>query len=671
MIEESFQDIVSNARVTKYPRLISTPKDHLVSFLKHILPATGTYCWFETKGDGRQQGFCDQINDLADIVLSLDTQGHDSYMACASFKDNSSRKQSNVSGVRSFWLDIDAGAGKPYADAEAAQAALLTFCRSAALPAPTVVCSGSGIHAYWSLDYDISKDEWQVKADALKRLTEIRGLFADPSRTADAASILRPVHTSNYKNEARKPVYLIGEIQPQLSDFSVPEIDARPLDVLSRGKLDFDSGYPNGQRTNEMMRRIGMCLGPEKMNSHDTLDKIRIWNQLNSPPLEDEKIVAAVTSIARRENGKKSSYVPLPTVNPRDLQGKAIPERGWIVPDWIPLNCTTAAYGDGGAGKSQLSMQLMTSAAIGTTWLGLEVAPVKALGFFCEDTLDELHRRQEAINRAYGCNFSDLNNMRWYSGVGEDNTLVEYGAERKANFTKLYNSLEREVLDFGARLIIVDTAADTFGGNENARGEVRAFIGKLNHLALKVNGAVVLCAHPSVAGMASGRGDGGVTAWNNSVRSRLYLRNPVQEDGQQNSDVRILSRMKANYAKKDETGMSLVWEDGVFTSLVTAGVDTINAALVRDSHSEECFLNALDDFEKQGRNLSAAKTSSNYAPKMMLSNPHCRGASRKQLHEAMDRLFNSGAIIEQPYGRGSSPSKKIARGTKTECSGHV
>lgn len=665
MIEESFQDIVSSARVTKYPRLISTPKDDLVSFLKHILPASGTYCWFETKGDGRQQGFCDQIEDLADIVLSLDTQGHDSYMACASFKDDSSRKQSNVAHVRSFWLDIDAGAGKPYADADAAQTALLDFCVKVALPAPTVVCSGSGLHAYWTLADCIGKDAWSAKAAALKRLTEAYGLNADPSRTADAASILRPVNTSNYKGGVRKPVYLVGDLQPALDDFIVPDIDLRPLGVLSRGKFDFDSGYPNGQRTNEMMRRIGVCLGPEKMNSYDTLEKIRVWNQLNSPPLEDEKIVAAVTSIARREGDKKSSDIPLPTVNPCDLQGKAIPERGWIVPDWIPLNCTTAAYGDGGAGKSQLSMQLMTSAAIGTGWLGLEVAPVKALGFFCEDTLDELHRRQEAINRAYGCSFSDLNNMRWYSGVGEDNTLVEYGADRKANFTKLYDSLQREVLDFGARLIIVDTAADTFGGNENSRGEVRAFIGKLNHLALKVNGAVLLCAHPSVAGMASGRGDGGVTAWNNSVRSRLYLRNPVQEDGQKNSDIRVLSRMKANYAKIDEAGMSLLWHDGVFTSQVTAGVDTINAALAKDSHSEECFLNALDDFEKQGRNLSAAKTSSNYAPKMMLSNPHCRGASRKQLHEAMDRLFLSGAIVEQSYGRGSSPSKKIARDTKT------
>ena len=61
--------------------------------------------------------------------------------------------------------------------------------------------------------------------------------------------------------------------------------------------------------------------------------------------------------------------------------------------------------------------------------------------------------------------------------------------------------------DMGARLVILDTAADLFGGNENDRGQVRQFMNALSRIAMKINGAVVLCAHPSRAGM-SDRDDG-------------------------------------------------------------------------------------------------------------------------------------------------------------------
>ena len=50
-------------------------------------------------------------------------------------------------------------------------------------------------------------------------------------------------------------------------------------------------------------------------------------------------------------------------INPVQLSGLAVPDREWIVQDWLPIGCTTADYGDGGVGKTLLSQQLMTSTA--------------------------------------------------------------------------------------------------------------------------------------------------------------------------------------------------------------------------------------------------------------------------------------------------------------------
>lgn len=350
----------------------------------------------------------------------------------------------------------------------------------------------------------------------------------------------------------------------------------------------------------------------------------------------------------------------LPTLNPVSLQGKPIPERRWVVEDLIPFFCTTALYGDGGTGKSLLAMQLITSAALGRPWIGLPVTPLKVLGFFCEDTQDELHRRQERINAAYGCQFSDLGNIRWYSGVGEDNILMDYKSGEVGTVTRLYAAVEREALAFGAQLIVVDTAADTFGGNENARPQVRQFIGSLTKLALTIEGAVLLCAHPSLSGLNSGKGDGGNTAWNNSVRSRLYLHRPEEKDGGglDNTDIRILSRKKSNYSRLSDD-QTLIWRNGIFVPMPGTGPVSSPDQESRAKHAEEVFLKALDDIEAQGRRASSSKNAANFAPKLMLMSPHCAGLSRTELKNAMERLFNSNSIRDEQYGR--SDTRRIVR----------
>src|SRR5688572_27542012 len=116
----------------------------------------------------------------------------------------------------------------------------------------------------------------------------------------------------------------------------------------------------------------------------------------------------------------------LPWISPVKYQDVPVPHRDWLVDGLIPAHAVTMISGDGGLGKSLLAMQLMTCCALDKQWLGNFTKPVKSVGVFCEDELNELHNRQDAINQHYGCQFSDLDNIRWLSRVGEDNTLVQY-----------------------------------------------------------------------------------------------------------------------------------------------------------------------------------------------------------------------------------------------------
>ena len=95
-------------------------------------------------------------------------------------------------------------------------------------------------------------------------------------------------------------------------------------------------------------------------------------------------------------------------------------------------------------------------------------------------------------------------------------------------------------------MLTVDTAADTFGGNEIDRQQVRRYIqGCLTSLSLEFEMAVALLCHPSVAGMANGTGAGGSTAWSNTRRCRWWLF-PNPEKG-----CITMKIMKNNYGKKD------------------------------------------------------------------------------------------------------------------------
>lgn len=182
-------------------------------FIDHVLAPTGYICivgLMYDKSKPAVQRFFPTLEDAEPLIQSLMHEQREVYFGCATFKDpgaKSPRSAKNIDSLKSFYIDIDCGYNKPYANKRAGLEALNAFLVETGLPVPTLVDSGGGVHAYWTLANAISYNEWRPVADGLKKKASKLKFDIDPAVTADGARILRLPATFHNKNkDAPKPV---------------------------------------------------------------------------------------------------------------------------------------------------------------------------------------------------------------------------------------------------------------------------------------------------------------------------------------------------------------------------------------------------------------------------------------------------------------------------------
>jgi RecA-family ATPase len=180
------------------------------------------------------------------------------------------------------------------------------------------------------------------------------------------------------------------------------------------------------------------------------------------------------------------------------------------------------------------------------------------------------------------------------------------------------------------------------------------FIGLLRGLALRHGTTVLLLAHPSLAGMASGTGSSGSTAWNNSVRSRLYLRRIVtSERDEPDPDARELEVMKSNYGRKGLV-IPLRWQAGFFrTDYQSEGALDQMAA---NAKADRVFLKLLRECRDNGRSVNPSG-GQNHAPKVFAAHPNSEGVSKRAFMAAMERAVSDG---KAGIDREGPPSRRVS-----------
>jgi RecA-family ATPase len=325
--------------------------------------------------------------------------------------------------------------------------------------------------------------------------------------------------------------------------------------------------------------------------------------------------------------------------------------------DRFPLRNVSLLSGEGAVGKTILLQQLAVAHVLARGWLDTLPEPGPAIYLNAEDEEDELFRRYADVARLYESSFADLkNDLHLLAFAGKDAVLAHADRGGLVQPTPLFQQLSEAACDIKPKLVVLDTSADIFAGNENDRSQVRQFVGLLRRIAMAANCAVIVAFHPSLTGISTGTGMSGSTAWHNSVRARAYLRSVTTEKGEEpDTSLRQLDFMKSNYSALADS-ITLRWKNGVYIPEPKLGS---LEKLAADAKADNVFLDLLAKYTASGRRLSDSKNSTNYAPRLFVAEPAAKGLSLHALENAMRRLFEAKKIRSEEYGRPSNRSSRL------------
>jgi hypothetical protein len=193
--------------------------------LNTVQPDEGWFCILgikkvEGKDDVRQQLVATR-KEVDALTAQYVTEKRNVFFAVSKYATETNRKKDNVRAVKSFWLDIDCGEEKAkpnlttgipdgYLDQPTAARALKAFCTLIGLPLPIVVDSGRGLHVYWALTEEVSREQWEPVAERLRELCVTHKFYVD-NAVFEVARILRIPGTYNFKGEQPALVQPLGE----------------------------------------------------------------------------------------------------------------------------------------------------------------------------------------------------------------------------------------------------------------------------------------------------------------------------------------------------------------------------------------------------------------------------------------------------------------------------
>jgi len=362
-----------------------------------------------------------------------------------------------------------------------------------------------------------------------------------------------------------------------------------------------------------------------------------------------DDIDAQLAALDAEREGIPQDAPPRAPLNWRDLSAKRPPLRDWAVDHWLPMGHPALLAGSGGVGKTLLAQTLGTCLALEYEYIDVIAKPRRVLMWAGEDERDELWRRQIAICNWLNVDMASLDGRFIVeSYIGRDITLAgtAYGALTP---TPLFAELRAQIGDYKADYVFIDSTARVFGGVENDRHQVTTFIAWLTGACATTGAGLCLLAHP---GKATASEFSGSTAWEASVRSRLYLgrklpdRDDPDDEGTDTDTVRYLARRKANYAETDYRKLN--YADGVLVPETTPR-QTFTGN--RGEFAQDVVLRTTRKLAELGMHGNASTRSPDYLPKLAKQYRQLDGLTEREFTAAMRELIVLGRLASQPVGR--------------------
>lgn len=355
-------------------------------------------------------------------------------------------------------------------------------------------------------------------------------------------------------------------------------------------------------------------------------------------------------------HGPKAEGKPLSTSIIGKMAAQPLPERRFLDGhNFILMDAVHVLNGDGGAGKTDVMCQLAVACQSNMPFLGLPVRLGPVLIYSAEEPVEELRRRIHNICDDQGIDPATMNGLHVIDRSRQPAWLfVE--RDRKFATTPTWDELKATVAAIKPIVTMVDNRARIFAGNQNDTVMATSAVTELDSLGYENQTAVLLLSHPSLSGMASGRGDSGSVAWANAGRSRSFLAHPDWRDREPDAEDdgrRILTNMKANYGKPGKF-VEFVWKNGYLNC--TYEPPKADAGIGVLSKAQRVFLFLLRWHVERNKEVSPNPHSTGkYAPKVFAKHSQREGLSIVWFEKAMEALLNDNRIEIRTRGKSASP----------------
>jgi RecA-family ATPase len=329
-----------------------------------------------------------------------------------------------------------------------------------------------------------------------------------------------------------------------------------------------------------------------------------------------------------------------------------------VPPTWLDdhrlLRKNTAFQfnGDGGIGKTEISLQMMIGMCATGTMFNLPVDRGPCLFVTFEEPENDIRWRIDHLCYAFNIQSADVKNLKILDLTRERDPWLFKEKDRQLVITDRWRWLLKEFDAIKPAFIALDNKARFFGANQNDAVLTTSYAHHIELACRDLDTTIMPLAHVSLSQLSSGRGDSGSVSAGNAFRSRLLFTHADtdREPGEEDDGKRKLIVMKAN-ATKSGYSLDFEWDHGLnyLKCLYTPAKadDTIG----QSDRAERVFLKLTILHNRQKIRVSASpRVHGMYAPQVFAGHPGSERVNVRAFRSAMGSLLESGKIEQVSYG---------------------
>lgn len=220
--------------------------------------------------------------------------------------------------------------------------------------------------------------------------------------------------------------------------------------------------------------------------------ELRKWLSIESPTPEEMGKVAdalmrqSAAQLAVDEFPKTQSPMRKRVAYDSDAAIALIAQQRWLIDQIIPVDAFGVIYGPSGAYKSFCAMDMSACIASAMNWHGNDVDEPGHVLYIGAEGASGLHLRKKAW---------EIRHQRPLTNLAILGMAVTINSDDHEALITLCDELVQEI-DQPIRLIVIDTLARSFAGEENSATDMGDFVNACDHIR-EVTGATILVVHHS------------------------------------------------------------------------------------------------------------------------------------------------------------------------------